>query len=105
MSERKGFTLIELLIVVIILGALAAIAIPRFVAGSETAKITACKSNIDTLNRQIELYYAQTGSWPASLEWFINNCPNYMPDGMPRCPFGPAYNIDPTTQRVREHSH
>jgi len=105
MCGRKGFTLIELLIVVLILGALAAIAVPRIMGGASTAKINACKTNVDVLNSQIELYYSNTGSWPSSL-LDVTSDPNYFPDGAPECPFdGSAYNYSTTTHRVSDHVH
>ena len=51
--DKKAFTLVELLIVVIILGALAAICIPRIMGGSKSAKINACKSNVKSLNSDV----------------------------------------------------
>jgi prepilin-type N-terminal cleavage/methylation domain-containing protein len=51
----QGFTLVELLVVVLILGALAFIAIPRIGQSSTTAKKNACDTNVDLLNSQIEL--------------------------------------------------
>ena len=104
MTRKKGFTLVELLVVVLILGALAAIAIPRIGQSSTTAKINACKTNVDLLNSQIELYYASEGSWPSSLSTITGDA-NYFPDGAPECPFGTSYSYSTSTHRVSSHSH
>jgi len=103
MRSEKGFTLVELMIVVLILGALAAIAIPRIMGGAQTARISACETNIDMLNSQIELYNANTGSWPAALT-DVTTDPNYFPDGEPKCPFNVPYNYN-SDHRVDVHSH
>ena len=58
MRDRKGFTLIELLIVVVIIGILAAIAIPKFSATRERAYISSMKSDLKNLATQQELWYA-----------------------------------------------
>jgi len=89
MRKRRGFTLVELMIVVLILGALAAIAIPRILGGAATAKANGCKTNIDLINSQIELYYANTGGWPADLE-VVTKDTDYFPDGEPVCPVSGA---------------
>ncbi len=52
MRDTKGFTLIELLIVVVIIGILAAIAIPRFSATRERAYFAAMKSDLKNLASQ-----------------------------------------------------
>ena len=105
MWHTRGFTLVELLIVVLILGALTAIAIPRITGGANAAKINACETNVHIINTQLEIYYSETGAWPVSLGWFLTNCPNTFPDGSPRCPFGHAYATDDVTQRVLHHNH
>jgi len=104
MGIRKGFTLVELLVVVLILGALAAIAVPRIIGGATNAKINACKTNVDLINSQIELYYANGGVWPGALAT-ITTDPNFFPDGAPGCPFGTAYSYSTVTHRVSDHVH
>ena len=56
--NRKGFTLIELLIVVVIIGILAAIAIPKFSNTKEKAVISAMKSDLRNYASAEESYYA-----------------------------------------------
>jgi prepilin-type N-terminal cleavage/methylation domain-containing protein len=57
-KNRKGFTLIELLIVVVIIGILAAIAIPKFANTKEKAYIAAMKSDLKNLVTVQESYFA-----------------------------------------------
>jgi len=104
MYGKRAFTLVELLVVVMILGALAAIAVPRMISGATNAKINACLTNVDLLNSQIELYYANKGTWPVDLKTVVADV-EYFPDGAPVCPFGTAYEYNTTTHRVQSHTH
>ena len=73
MRNTKGFTLIELLIVVVIIGILAAIAIPKFTSTREKAYISAMKSDLRNLSNQQELYFADNYTYStsgSSLEFF-----------------------------------
>ena len=99
-----GFTLVELLVVVLILGALAFVAIPRIGQSSTTAKTNACETNVDLLNQQIEYYYSTNGSYPGDLATVASDT-DYFPDGAPTCPFSTAYVYNTTTDRVTAHSH
>ncbi len=56
--NRKGFTLIELLIVVVIIGILAAIAIPKFANTKEKAYIASMKTDLRNLVNAQESYFA-----------------------------------------------
>jgi prepilin-type N-terminal cleavage/methylation domain-containing protein len=58
MSHKKGFTLIELLIVVVIIGILAAIAIPKFANTKDKAYVAAMKSDLRNLATYEEQYAA-----------------------------------------------
>ena len=66
MQSKKGFTLIELLIVVVIIGILAAIAIPKFANTKEKAYIASMKSDLRNLITAQEAYFSDNNSTYAS---------------------------------------
>ncbi len=66
MRNTKGFTLIELLIVVVIIGILAAIAIPKFANTKEKAYIAAMKSDLRNLVTAQESYFADNVTYAAA---------------------------------------
>jgi prepilin-type N-terminal cleavage/methylation domain-containing protein len=67
MRDTKGFTLIELLIVVVIIGILAAIAIPKFSATREKAYFAAMKSDLKNLASQQEIYYSDAYAYSGNV--------------------------------------
>jgi type IV pilus assembly protein PilA len=65
--NRKGFTLIELLIVVVIIGILAAIAIPKFANTKSKAYITAMKSDLRNLVSAQESFFSDSAKYTTDL--------------------------------------
>ena len=65
--NRKGFTLIELLIVVVIIGILAAIAIPKFANTKEKAYLASMKSDLRNLVTAEEAYFADSVKYTTNL--------------------------------------
>jgi len=97
----KGFTLVELVVVLVILGVLVALAVPRFTASATKAKETTFCSNVRTIKSQLELYKMTTGSYPTadSFESFLND-PNYF-ERAPINPYtGTAFTATDTGTKV-----
>src|SRR5688572_27862732 len=63
-ARARGFTLIELLLVLVILGVLAAIVVPKFSGRTEQARRTAAVSQIATFGTALDAYEVDMGSYP-----------------------------------------
>lgn len=61
---KKAFTLVEILIVVVILGILAAIVVPQFTNATEDAQAGNLKTQLSSLQNQIELWKARNNAYP-----------------------------------------
>ena len=84
MFQRKGFTLIELIMVIVILGILSAVALPKFFDLSSQAKVAAEKGVVGGVRAGIATYYANacaggTCGFPAALDDTATTCSTSTP--------------------------
>ena len=104
MSFRNAFTLVELLIVVVILGILAAVVVPQFSNATNEAMAGNIKSQLRSLQHQIDLYMARNnGTQPITTmaqSWSLLISQGYL-KAAPVNPAQPAGPVGPTTVGVQ----
>ncbi len=66
--KKHGFTLIELIMVIVILGILAVVAIPRFFNLADQARTAAEQGVVGAVRGGIHTFFAQNRTWPTTLE-------------------------------------
>lgn len=98
---RGGFTLIEMLLVLVILGTLAAIVVPKFAGRTEQARVTAAETQVATFETVLDAFEIDNGFYPKGsngLEDLVEEPSNatnwrgpYLSQGIPLDPWENAY--------------
>lgn len=118
LRDRSGFTLIEIMVVIVILGLLAALVVPKLIGRTEEAKKTQARVQIRNIEQALGLFKLDNGFYPATDQGIealikipdVGRIPkNYRKDGyldrLPKDPWGNPYvYLSPGTDRDYEIS-
>jgi len=66
LRNQAGFTLVELMIVIVIVGILAAVAVPIYQSNISKAKMSECDAALGTIRTALRVCYAQNGQYPVN---------------------------------------
>jgi general secretion pathway protein G len=102
-NRQRGFTLIEIMVVVVILAVLGALVVPNILGKVDTARVTAAKTDINSIKQALDLYRLDNFKYPTTeqgLQALVKQpadptITNYPPHGylstLPKDPWGNPY--------------
>jgi len=99
----SGFTLVELLVVILILGALMLIALPRYFDAVYRSRVRGCQAQIAIIGTSAQAFFARNKVWPTTVEEMCEStAPSWVVappiQEVPKCPFGIPYELVPLLQ-------
>lgn len=65
-KSNEGFSLVELMIVIVIIGVLAAVAVPIYSSNVQKAKMAEADAALGSIRTQLRVYFAENGTYPAN---------------------------------------
>ena len=115
--QSRGFTLAEIMLVVIIIGILASMVVPRFAGQTEKARMARAKADLAIIGQALDLYELDLGHYPDSLEELAQREPPsklgqeeaarwngpYLKKGLPKDPWGQVYHYTKESQHHQDY--
>ena len=96
--NQRGFATLEVILMVMVIGILASIAVPRFTSVTTAANTAKIQSDLSTIDTAISIYYMEKGSYPTTL----NQLSDYLKDyANVKPPAGNAY-INGTSTKIND---
>jgi prepilin-type N-terminal cleavage/methylation domain-containing protein len=93
--SESGFTIVELTMVIVIIGVLATVAVPRFIGLADESKAAVCRENLSVIKSVSTLYAMdpvnpRIGHYPDAIADLV---PRYL-EAVPECPIAGVYDYD-----------
>ena len=107
-KQQAGFTIVELLIVIVVIAVLAAISVVAYNGITARASFTKSKSDMNSLNKAILIFYADKGYYPIATDWMgwdqatgDSFIPGLAPQYISATPQMPVANVSADTYLYR----